>query len=205
MTQQLRTTANTPSPGRVTYEEFLSLDGENQHVEWVNGEVVAMAPVSTEHQLIARFLVSILSAYVEVRELGETLFDPFQMKTGPDLPGRAPDLLFIAKENLGRLKTNYLEGPADLIVEVISPGRQDIDKTDKYAEYEQGGVHEYWLIDPIRKDAKFFQLSAGKNFQEVPGTAGIYNGLMIPGLWIDVRWLWKRPTIISVLKQWKLV
>ncbi|MBI2301818.1 MAG: Uma2 family endonuclease [Armatimonadetes bacterium] len=31
---------------KLTFEEFLAWDGENQHVEWVDGEVVEMAPVS---------------------------------------------------------------------------------------------------------------------------------------------------------------
>ena len=35
--------------GPMTYEQFLEWDGENQHVEWVNGEVIPMPPVSDEH------------------------------------------------------------------------------------------------------------------------------------------------------------
>ncbi len=160
MTQQLRTTANTPVPRLLTYEEFLNWDGENQHVEWVNGEVIAMAPVSGDHQDLSQFLLAIFLVHVQTHDLGRILFDPFQMKTGPALPGRAPDSLFVAKKNLARLKTNYLEGPADLVVEIISPASRKVDKTEKYSEFEQGGVGEYLLIDPIRKQAKFSSLES---------------------------------------------
>ena len=36
-------------PDKLSYEEFLQWDGENQHVEWVDGEVVIMSPVSKIH------------------------------------------------------------------------------------------------------------------------------------------------------------
>ena len=125
MPQQLR-----PAPPRrqkldlpkMTYGQFLERDFENPHVEWVNGEVVMMSPVSGEHQFVRRFLMNLLTHFIEEHDLGELLDDPFQMKTGPDLPGRAPDLQFLAKKQLGRLKKNHLQGPADLVVEVISPG-----------------------------------------------------------------------------------
>ncbi len=36
-------------PWRMSYEEFLDWDGENQHVEWVDGKVVPMPPITGEH------------------------------------------------------------------------------------------------------------------------------------------------------------
>src|SRR5436309_8165462 len=112
MTQQLKPTA----PGRpqrldlpkMTYGQFLEWDFENPHVEWVKGEVVMMAPVSNEHQDVRGFFFTLFKFYIEHRDLGRLLDDPFQMKTGPDLPGRAPDIQFISNRSLGRLKKNHL-------------------------------------------------------------------------------------------------
>lgn len=53
-------------PASMTYEEFLQWDGENQHVEWVNRKVVYMSPVTSEHQMVAGWLLTLLS-------LGEVL------------------------------------------------------------------------------------------------------------------------------------
>jgi hypothetical protein len=99
-------------PAKITYEEFLELPGDDHHVEWVDGEVVAMAPVSDVHADLDGFLIAVLRAYVETHKLGVIRHEPFQMKTGPDLPGRSPDLMFVAKKNLSRLKKNHLQGPA---------------------------------------------------------------------------------------------
>jgi hypothetical protein len=106
---------------KLTYEEFLTWCDEDTWAEWVDGEVVVLSPASVRHQQLVDFLVQTLGVYVQAKGLGLLLSAPFQMKTGPDLPGREPDLLFVARENLGRLKDRYLEGPADLVVEVVSP------------------------------------------------------------------------------------
>ena len=80
------------------------------------------------------------------------------MKIGPDLPGREPDILFIAREHLDRFRDTYLDGPADLVVEIISRDSRARDRGDKFYEYEQGGVREYWLLDYLRRQAEFYQL-----------------------------------------------
>src|SRR5438552_15107763 len=94
-----------PQPHRkVTYEEFLKGDWSTHHVEWVTGEVVMMAAVSGEHDDITVFLLSIINPYAQAKKLGVVRKEPFQMKTAPHLPGRAPDLMFIANENSHRLQ-----------------------------------------------------------------------------------------------------
>ncbi|HZN68138.1 MAG TPA: Uma2 family endonuclease [Tepidisphaeraceae bacterium] len=212
MTQQVR--AQRPShPAalalpRMTYEEFLEWDFENPHVEWVDGEVVMMAPVSYEHQDVRGFLFALLKHFIEEHDLGRLLDDPFQMKTGPALPGRAPDVQFISNKNFGRLKKNHLKGPADLVIEIISPGSRGTDRGDKFYEYEKGGVKEYWLIDPERRRAEFYRLGRDKQFHLMPiDKDGVVRSEVLKGLWLKVDWLWQRPLpkLKKVLKEWGLV
>ncbi len=196
----------SPQPRRkVTYEEFLQGDWGTHHVEWVNGEVVMMAAVSDEHTHVTRFLLSVVGIFVEKGKLGAVMHEPFQMKTGPGLPGRSPDILFVASANLARLHKMYLEGPADLVVEVISPGTVGIDRGDKFTEYEQGGVKEYWLIDPLRKQAEFYQRGDDGIFRLIPVGAGVFRSAVLDGLWLNVEWLWDRPEVLTVLKEWELI
>ncbi len=192
---------------RMTYEEFLDWLEDGVHAEWVNGEVVMMAPVGRAHVRLHLFLLRLLGDYLEHRPLGELSFDPFNMKTGPSLPGRAPDILFIAKKNLRRMKSNHLRGPADLGVEIISPGTASVDRGAKFYEYEEGGVSEYWILDPFRKRAEFYQRDNSGTFDAIPLVQqGVYHSRAIKGLWVDVRWFWRSPfpTLRSIRKQWKL-
>src|SRR5207302_174020 len=109
---------SSPPPGKMTYEEFLDWAGEDDWVEWVDGEVIRLSPATNRHQRLVRFLSTITSMFIARRLGGEILFAPFQMKTGPSLPGREPDLLYVAPEHMNRLRDVYLDGPADLVVEI---------------------------------------------------------------------------------------
>src|SRR5436190_20309484 len=105
----------------MSYEEFLAAVDEDTHAEWVNGRIEFMSPVSLAHDEVSLLLLKMISYQVDVRHSGRVCREPFQMKTGPDLPGRSPDIFFVAKDNLRRLKKHYLDGPADVVVEIISP------------------------------------------------------------------------------------
>ena len=175
----------------VTYEEFLAWADEDTLAEWVDGEVVMYSPASDRHQDISGFLESVLRSFVEVRQLGIVRSAPFQMKLEH---GREPDLLFVAKTNLGRLKETYLDGPADLAVEIVSPESVGRDRGVKFYEYEQAGIPEYWLVDPQTERAEFYQLTAANQYRLVPPDAeGIYRSAVLPDLWLRVEWLWQEP------------
>ena len=205
-------TETHPAPaaatGRMSYEEFLASYGNGEHLEWVDGKIQTMSPISREHSDVGLFLLSLMKSFVETKDLGVVLYDPFQMKTGPDLPGRAPDILFVAKKNLPRLKRLFLEGPGDLVVEIISPSSRAVDRGEKFFEYEEGGVPEFWLIDPDRKQAEFYLRGPDGIYRPVAaGADGIYHCQAMPGLWLKVDWLWQSPlpATLSVLREWKLI
>src|SRR5579871_4216018 len=145
--------------GRLTYEEFLDWCDEDTWAEWVDGKVQLMAPISEGHADLSGWLAAVLRFWVEARGLGLVLGAPFQMRLpDPMRRGREPDLLLVREENRGRLRGTYLDGPADLVVEIISPESIARDRGDKFVEYEQGKVLEYWLVDPERQQAEFYQL-----------------------------------------------
>ena len=194
-------------PLEMSYEAFLEWVDEGVRAEWVDGKVVFLTSPSTRHQLIVRFLTNILSAFTEASDSGILLPSPYQMKLGPGLSGRQPDLLFIANENLSRIQKNRLAGPADLVVEVISPESRVRDRGEKFYEYEQAGVKEYWLIDYEREQAEFHRLDERGIYQAVPLSEGVFRSEVLKGLELDTLWLWQEPLppLMSVLKVWGLV
>jgi len=180
----------SPLPTKMTYEEFLAWADEDTLAEWVDGEVVMYTPASKRHQDIADFLTSVMRAFVEQHKLGIVLSAPFQMKLEH---GREPDLLFVAWEHAGRLQETYLDGPADLVVEIVSPESAGRDRGEKFYEYAQGGVLEYWLIDPQMEQAEFYQLKEGRYRVAFSGDEGRYQALVLPDFWLRVEWLWQDP------------
>lgn len=186
----------------MSYEEYLRDPSIDEHTEWVDGEVLPMMSVSKAHALLESYLHLLLGMYVDSHSLGVLLADPFQMKTGPALPGRAPDIIFIRSEHLDRLHDLFLEGPADLAIEIISPGTEGVDRGDKFYEYEQGGVPEYWILDPHRQVAEFYVRDENGVYRSanVP-PAGEFESLAVPGFRLKVDWLWAQPSITSVLAE----
>jgi Uma2 family endonuclease len=213
MVQELKNDSESPavtsSPlPKMTYEEFLDWYDEERHAEWVDGEVILMGPVSTRHQLLVSFLGALIQLWVEDRQSGLALIAPFQMKLSLRPSGREPDVLFIARERLELLKHNYFDGGADLTIEITSPDSRTRDRKHKYHEYEQAGVREYWIIDPLRSQAEFYDLDASHRFSLVNlANDQIFHSKVLSGLWIKVDWLWQEPLppLMSVLKEWGLV
>ena len=178
----------------ISFEEFLAWTDEDTHAEWVDGEIVLMAPASLEHQSLLDFLNDLVKTYVRSHGLGQVFFAPVLMHLPSRPSGREPDLLFIATAHLDRLRPTYLDGPADLVVEIVSPESNTRDRAEKLTEYEAAGIPEYWLIDPLREDAAFYQLSQDGRYRRGPIDAdSIYRSAVLPGFWLKVDWLWQRP------------
>ena len=198
----------TVATGRISYQEFLRQADEDAYAEWVDGEVIPMSPASKGHQRLADFLTALLLHFTEARRLGEVYSAPFQMKTGPDLPGREPDVLFVARDHLDRLRDTHLDGPADLAIEIVSPESRGRDRGDKFYEYEKGGVREYWLLDPKRKRAELYRLGDDGIFQSMPiDDDGLFRSSVVTGLWLRIEWLWGEhpPSLLTVLREWDLL
>jgi Uma2 family endonuclease len=178
-------------PRKMTYEEFLAWADEDTLAEWVDGEVVMYSPASRRHQEISLFLGQVIGLHVEHSGAGRILMPPFQMKLAQS--GREPDLLFVAQEHLERLKETHLDGPADLVVEIISPESAGRDRGEKFYEYARGGVPEYWLIDPQTEWAEFYRLEEGHYRLAFSGKEGEYHTLALPDFKLRVEWLWQEP------------
>lgn len=183
---------------QMSYEEFLAWAGEDVHAEWRNGKVEVYMPAKQRHQDVIAFLMELFGLLNQFFRLGRFFAAPFQMKLAPDGPGREPDILFVTTANAARVTENGLQGPADLVIEVVSDDSVTRDRVEKFEEYEQYGVREYWLIDPResrararRPRADFYVLDASGQYQPVPMDAeGRYHSTVLPGFWLKPAWLW---------------
>ncbi|MBI5653838.1 MAG: Uma2 family endonuclease [Chloroflexi bacterium] len=179
---------------KMTFEDFLDWCDEDTHAEWVNGEVQMTSPANDEHQDLADFLTTVLRQFVRQKKLGWIRSAPFLMRLPDSSRGREPDILFVRQEHLARVKKTYLDGPADLAIEIISPESVGRDRGEKFVEYEQAGITEYWLIDPTRARAEFYRLDARGMYRLIdPDANGVYRSQVVDGFWLRVDWLWQDP------------
>jgi Uma2 family endonuclease len=189
---------------KMSYEEFLAWSDEDTHAEWValseenKGEVIVFMPPKTLHQRVIGFLHSLLDLFVNLFDLGVVVVAPLEMQVARQGSSREPDILFVAQENLARLTEERLAGPADLIIEVVSDDSVHRDRHDKYREYRDAGVREYWVVDPRpdKRRADFFRLDAGGDY-ELYATEEDEKvaSAVLTGFWLRPAWLWQADTL----------
>ncbi len=190
---------------RMSFEEYLARDFEGGLAEWVNGEVIVYMSATELHQRLVVFLVSLLQNYAQLFKLGKVSAGPYSMRTDPDANGREPDVMFISTANLARVKNEFLNGPADLVIEVVSDDSVARDYDTKYIEYQNGGVREYWIVDPRpdRRRADFYVLNVQGRYRAAPvDDEGVYRSTVLPNFWLKLDWLWQEePNPLSAFTE----
>lgn len=189
-------------PQRLTWEEFLQFGNEDTWAEWIDGRVIVLFSGSTQHQRIVGFLQTIMGTFVETHNLGEVFIAPYAMKLDPQRRGREPDVLFVSQERENIIQPTFIDGAADLVVEVVSPESNERDRVDKFVEYEAAGVREYWLIDFTNQIAEFYQLDANGRYQLTQITGGVFRSTVLPNFFIREEWLWQeRPPTLTAMRE----
>ncbi len=158
-----------PPRGQWTESDYFQLPESNRLIELSEGEITIMPPPSDTHQRLVGNLYRLLYAFVAAHQLGIVRFAPLAVRLWPGKI-REPDLLFISHEHADRLG-EYVHGPPDLAVEVISPTSRTVDRVTKFGEYAQAGISEYWLVDPAQEVVEVFVL-------EQSGYEGYYELLV---------------------------
>ncbi|CAN5655386.1 Uma2 family endonuclease [soil metagenome] len=179
--------------GYVTFEEYLEQSSDTRICEWVDGEIITMPGASFEHQDISGFLLTAMRIYVTQNDSGIVLSSPFAMKLEEQRRGREPDILFVSKERQHLFKKTYLDGAADLAVEIISPESIGRDRGEKFIEYEAAGIKEYWIIDPDRKITEFYRLGENGFYNLIQTPDGIFRSEVLSGFFLKTEWLWQNP------------
>lgn len=172
-------------------DDYLATYASTFH-EWVKGMVIKMAPVTLRHAELVDYLKQLFLAYFALNPIGRVLGEPFVMRLDAVESVREPDLQIILHANPGELTETAMIGPADVCIEVVSEESSARDYGDKFEEYERAGVREYWTVDPLRQECRFFRLGASGRYATIlPDAAGDYRTPALPGFAVHVPTLWQ--------------
>lgn len=175
----------------VSAEDFMT-DYADSHHEWVKGVVIKMSPSTQVHNRLVRFLDRLLDTYLALRPIGQTFIENFVLQLDETI--REPDVMLILNDNPGELREAMLIGPADICIEVVSEESRRRDYGDKYVEYEQAGVREYWIVDPMNSRAVFHRRRDTGSYEIImPDADGRYRTPLLPGFALPVGALWDDP------------
>jgi Uma2 family endonuclease len=180
--------APTATTARLTAEEAWRLNSPGRW-ELVDGQVVGTSPAGALHGRVVARAARLLGGFVEERNLGEVLAgDPgFILRRNPDTV-RGPDVAFVSAPRLpGRPPAEFISGPPDLAIEVMSPSEDWRSVDRKAAEFLAAGAVAVWVVDPGAETAKAYTgagvrvLSRGESLS-CPELLGAFE-LRLADLW----------------------
>src|SRR5262249_29149308 len=89
-------------------------------------------------------------SHVDEHRLGIVLCAPLDVILTEEVVVQ-PDIVFLDKKRIGRLRRRGIVGAPTLVVEILSPRRVSHDRERKRRQYARHGVRYYWIVDPERK------------------------------------------------------
>lgn len=186
----------------LTAEDFLLWLEPGKQADLIDGEINMHSPVSIRHAKLLNFVDRLVAGFVEAYDLGEV----FREVVAVRLSSRnvfLPDLAYYRKDRLHLLRENAIDGAPDLVVEVLGQRTADRDVGVKFAEYEQHGVNEYWVLDPETLVHRFYgregELLVEFAYQEPRIPSKVIPGLFLLRQWLDPANLPKAVDALSTI------
>ena len=175
----------------LTYHDYMLLPDDGKRYEIIEGDLHVTPAPTTRHQIIVGRLIHVLLSYLETHPVGTVLTAPCDILLS-DTDLVQPDLLYVRNNSKAHVTEQNVQGPPDVVVEILSPGTAARDRDLKRKRYERFGVQEYWLVDPDHNTLEILVLKAGQYTQVCcairPATC---TSALFPGLILDLGRLLK--------------
>ena len=104
-----------------------------------------------------------------------------------EVQNRVPDLV-VSK---WRPEKGFEVGhPPELVIEILSTRRGNVERTEKLDDYARAGIGEYWIVDPFDGAIEVYILRQGEYVLRETVSQGSLSPEGFPGLTIDLRGIW---------------
>jgi len=136
---------------RIAAADYFQLPEYEQHnlIQLIDGEVIiGMPPIPKHQSIVGEILVLLI---LIARKTGGRAFTSLIEVFLDEHNIFEPDVLYIKPDSACVVEEKRLIGAPDLVVEVLSPSTAKFDRQQKYQAYEQHGVGEYWIVDPLHE------------------------------------------------------
>lgn len=143
-------------------EDYWNLP-EGQRAELIDGKLYAMAPPNRIHQELVQQLSRTIGNFIASSNGFCKVYPaPFAVNlTANDKTWVEPDISVIC--DTSKLSDRGCEGAPDWVIEVVSPSTQSRDYLKKLWLYQNTGVREYWIVNPIMKNVQVYTFDKDEN------------------------------------------
>ena len=180
--------SSTPSP-KMTAAEYLEWEPQQElRYEYIDGEIVAMTGGTIPHNDIAINLLTAVLPHVRASGCRINMAD-VKLCLSESSDYYFPDLMVSCHpQDLNARK--FIQFPK-LIVEVLSPGTADKDRTDKFTDYQRiPTLQEYLLISSEKVSVECYRRGEGRMWLYYPYTTGDSIPLESLGISVSIEQLY---------------
>ena len=177
----------TESQVRLTYQDYFDLPESDDRYELIDGELYMAPTPMPEHQIFVYYLAKVIEEFVTRHRLGRMIISPQDVVLSDDIVVQ-PDIMFVSNERMHIIRWgHYVQSAPDLVVEVLSPSTERLDRTVKRERYARFGVREYWIADIVARTIEV-NVSDGEKFAVagVYGEGETFESGLLPGLKVDI-------------------
>lgn len=178
-------------PWFFNFEDYLAYDdGSDNLYELFNGELVPVPPESGRNSEIINLLFAQLLPIVGFRLIRSR---GLEIEVRGEPKNRFPDLTVLQPEHAELLQQRdtirLSMPPPKVVIEVVSPGnlQRDRDYIAKRHQYEDRGIPEYWIVDPIKEQILLLQLVGGTYEGQVYQGEITLQSRMVPDIKISAN------------------
>lgn len=128
-----------------THDDLARLPDDGRRFDLYEGELIVSPAPTTKHQRTQARLGNYLYR-AEEAGFGLVFYAPTEVYFARHNVTH-PDLIFIRSDRLQIITSGSIQGPPDLVVEILSPSTRQDDFGWKMTLYARYGVPHYWIVD----------------------------------------------------------
>ena len=170
--------------------EFEQLPEEGRW-EVVDGRAILLSLSDCEHQRLSDALSRMFWQQLTALKCGfvvsaPNVFLPRRLELLGGFQSRVPDVA-VSKH---KPKIHFEVGaPPELVIEILSTRRGNVERTEKLDDYALAGIGEYWIVNPFDRVVEVYVLQSGEYRLQQTATDAI-TPQEFSGVIIDLAALW---------------
>ena len=177
---------------KYNYSDYLSWD-DDERWEIIDGIAYMMAAPLWQHQSVLGNVYNKIYNFLKDKEC-RVFLAPFDVRL-PDGDKADEEIETVVQPDITiicdklKLKGTGYFGVPKFIAEVLSPNTAAYDKKIKLKKYEEAGVKEYWIIDPLNKMVDVFILNEHMEYNKskIYSDEDTVNLITFPEIEIDLK------------------
>ncbi len=160
--------------------------------EVVEGRAILSPARTYQHQKLCTALLIVFDRALKSLGYGHVVptvnvLIPVDPKSLSQVQNRIPDLVVSKQEAYESFEVGE---PPELVIEVLSTRRGNVERTEKLDDYARAGIGEYWIVNPFDRAVEVYWLRDGDYALEQTVSQGKFGPHAFPGLLISLQEIW---------------